>query len=31
MSWLCRYLDEKEPMLENFAMVVRSLESHSPA
>jgi hypothetical protein len=26
MKFLCRYLDEKEPTLENFAKVVRSLE-----
>jgi hypothetical protein len=26
MKWLRRYLDEKEPPLENFAKVVRELE-----
>ena len=26
MKWLRRYLDEREPTLENFAKIVRGLE-----
>lgn len=30
MKWRRRYLDEKEPTLEEFAEVVRSLEKRRP-